>query len=84
MRKPPKGQVWVHIDRLDREDCRVWAVQHWQQGRVVYETAYSVVLRAPCFTQFFGAKGRQPKAVIVVPEASCAVIGGVATVTQLN
>lgn len=84
MRTPPKGQVWVHVDRLDREDCKVWAVQHWRDGRPVYETAYSVVLHAPGFTQFFGARGRQPKAVIVVPEASCAVTGGVAIVTQLN
>lgn len=84
MRKPPKGAVWIHVDRLDREDCRVWAVQHWVDGRAIYETVYSVVLQAPGFTQFSPGERRQPRAVIVVPEALVRVMGGVATVSRLT
>ena len=66
MRKPPKGCVWIHVDRLDREDGKVWAVQSWVNGKCRYELARSVVILAESYTQFFGPKGKQPKAVIVV------------------
>ena len=69
MRKPPKGCVWIHVDRLDREDGKVWAVQWWVNGKARYDVAKSVVIIASSYTQFFGAKGKQPKAVIVVEDS---------------
>ena len=72
MRTPPIGHVWIHIDRLDREDGKVWAVQdHGPRGGKRYRVAEAVIINAPCYSAFFGATGEQPKAVIVVPGATC-------------
>lgn len=77
MRKPPKGIVWLHVDRLDKADGLVWAVQYREadakgrlgRGKAVYRCAQSVIFRAAGFTQFHGPRGPQPKAVIVFPSA---------------
>lgn len=77
MRKPPKGHVWVHIDRLDREDGKVWAIQ----SDAGYQVASNVVIQAACYTQFFGVGGRtQPKAVIVVPAGCVRLRDGIAAI----
>lgn len=82
LRKPPAGEVWVHVDRLDREDRRVWAVQsQCPEKGALYQTCHNVVIQAACYTQFFGRDGKQPKAVIVVPGASVAVLHGIAVVS---
>ncbi len=68
MRQPPKGEVWCHVNRLDRTDDKVWAVQYWRGGKPVYHVCANVQLQAPSLTRFFGPRSRkQPRAVIVVP-----------------
>ena len=67
MRKPPKGCVWIHIDRLNREDGTVWAVQ-WHDGKKWrYEVTFAVHMVGHGYTQFFGLKSKQPRAVIEMP-----------------
>lgn len=80
LRRPPRGTVWVHIDRLDRDDGKVWAVQFWDKGKHRYEVTAGVVILGGAYTAFFGAKGRQPKAVIVVDKAIVRECGAVLTV----
>ena len=41
-------------------------MQYWVNGKARYDVAAAVVILSPSFTQFFGARGPQPKAVIVV------------------
>lgn len=66
MRHPPIGQVWLHIDRLDREDDKVWAIQsRGPRGGHVYHVGRSVVITRGCYTQFYGVNAEQPKAYLV-------------------
>lgn len=67
MRQPPSGVVWIHVDRLDRADGKVWAVQYVERGHPVYLCVEAVILFTAGHTEFFGSKGKQPRAVIVVP-----------------
>ncbi len=71
IRAPRRGEVWVHVDRLDREDGRVWAVQ-WRgsKGGPYYRTFHRVEWHGVGYlsTKFFGRKSQlQPRAVIVIP-----------------
>ncbi len=72
MRTPPKGKVWLHIDRIDREDGKVWAVQFRRDGKDRYKCFRSVIVTIGGYTQFFGTKG-QPKAVIQFDDARVVV-----------
>lgn len=76
LRKPPVDCVWIHIDRLDRADGRVWAIQTPEK----YRTAKAVILEAQGYTQFFGISAGQPRAVICAPGASVRLKNGIATV----
>lgn len=78
MRRPPKGELWVHVDRLDRDDMKVWAIQ---EGRK-YLTVRAVCINVPCHTAFFGPKAKQPKAVIVVPGGRVEMRGDVAVISS--
>lgn len=80
MKHPPKGQVWIHVDRLDRDDGKVWAVQSWDGKKRRYDVAAGVVLNVQGHTQFFGPKAPQPKAVIVVPAGRVTMRGDVVVV----
>lgn len=61
------GEVWVHIDRLDRRDGKVWAVQYWTRTKgLVYHVAKDVQIHVPTFTRWFGRSTLQPRAVLVV------------------
>ena len=71
MRTPRRGEVWVHVDRLDRKDGRVWALQ-WRgsKGGPYYQTAHKVEWHGVEYltTKFFGRRSKlQPRLVIVVP-----------------
>lgn len=61
--------VWLHIDRLDRKDGRVWALQ-WRDGKGQH---YRRASRVGTFTEghavFFGVSRLQPRAVIAFPNA---------------
>lgn len=71
LKRPPKGDVWLFVDQLQRADGRVWAVSYWDdQGRHCYECARSVICSKMMFTQFFGPRASQPKAVIVIPKGT--------------
>lgn len=66
MRQPPKGEVWLHVDRLDKKNEAVWAVQYWADGKPVYRVTRSVTVDTLGFTRFFGPRSRQqPRAVVV-------------------
>lgn len=83
MRVPPKGELWVHIDRLDREDGRVWAIQYRVSGKPQYAVAQGVVIQAASSTRFYGPTGRQPRAVICVPEpVSVRITNGIAVIAK--
>ena len=60
-----KKEIWVHIDKLDKKNGRIWAVQYWNGSRWIYKTAEYVSIRSPSYTKSFKDKG-QPKAMIVV------------------
>jgi hypothetical protein len=71
IRRPISEQtVWLHVDRLDREDGRVWAVQWHTKGRSHYKAVHEVSTLSDGQTVRFGAAGpkqpwhRQPRAVI--------------------
>jgi hypothetical protein len=71
MRSPRRGEVWVHVDRLDREDGRVMAIQ-WRgsKGGPYYQTAHKVEWRGVEYlaTKFFGRRSKnEPRLVIVIP-----------------
>ena len=85
MRRPPKGEVWVHVERLDREDGKVWAVQYrGPKGGARYDTVSAVLLQAHGYTHFFGAGAEQPKAVIVVPGGRVRFRDGTAVITAVD
>lgn len=71
LRSPRRREVWVHVDRLDREDGRVMAVQ-WRgaKGGLHYETVHKVEWHGVRYltTIFFGKKStRQPRLVVLIP-----------------
>lgn len=71
MRAPRRGEVWVHVDRLDRPDRRVWAVQ-WRgaKGGPYYQTAHRIEWHGVAYqtTKFFGVKTKiEPRLVLVIP-----------------
>lgn len=64
--------VWLHVDRLDRKDGRVWAVQ-WRDARGAhYRTAHEVSTLAPGITLHFDG-GPQPRAVVLFSPATVKV-----------
>ena len=70
MRHPPKGEVWLHIDRLDKKNEKIWAVQFWEGQTLAYRVAQTVTVNARAITRFFGPRSRkQPRAVVVCPNA---------------
>lgn len=75
MKQPLKGEVWVHIDRLTRKDNKVWAVQFWTADVHHYECVKAVILKRGCFSQFFGPKAAQPKAVLTIPGGKVRIVG---------
>lgn len=81
LKSPPAGEVWVHVDRLDRADGCVWAVQSVEHGKPVYRVAESVIVFPASYTAFHGAKSAQPRAVIVVPGGKVALRGKMALVS---
>lgn len=80
IRRPVSLQtVWLHIDRLDRSDGRVWAVQ-WRDvlGAPHYKAIHEVTMLAEGHTVRFGAAGKsrgalQPRAVVVFRPATVRV-----------
>lgn len=71
IRSPKRGEVWVHVDRLDRDDGRVMALQ-WRgsKGGPYYQTAHKVEFHGVDYlaSRFFGPRSKlQPRVVIVIP-----------------
>lgn len=78
MRTPPRGVVWVHVDRLDRDDGRVMAVQ-WRgsKGGPYYQTFHRVEFHGLDYlaTRFFGRRSRnEPRLVMEIPRAEVEAI----------
>lgn len=67
LRKPPKGRVWLHIDRIDKRNQRIWAVQSWDGDKALYQTAKAVIIRVNGYTQQW--RDGQPRAVVEFPDA---------------
>lgn len=66
LRVPPKGEVWLHIERLTRSDGKVWAIQYrGPRGGSRYLSVASVIVARQGYTQFWGPKALQPKAHLV-------------------
>lgn len=81
MAQPSKGSLWLHIDRLDRADGKVWAVQYWRHHRHVYKCFRAVILEAAGHSLFFGPKANQPRAVIAVPRGCIRVKDWIAVIS---
>lgn len=81
LKAPPAGEVWLHVDRLDRPDGLIWAVQSVERGKPVYRVAEAVIVFPASYTAFHGAKAAQPRAVIVVPGGKVTMRGKTALVT---
>jgi hypothetical protein len=77
MRIPPRGEVWVHVDRLDRIDGFVWAVQYrGPKGARFYECVTKIEFHGLAFmvTKFFGRRSTvQPRLVLMIPGAKVTI-----------
>jgi hypothetical protein len=78
-----RGDVWLHIDRIDNANGNVWAVQ-WcrpDTGKLEYHVAKRVTLEVDYVSTIFtGAKGRQPRAYLFIQQATVEVYEGVVRV----
>lgn len=88
IRRPAIGEVWVHVDRFDRKDKRVWAVQYRQATpphRWRYRCVQHVEMDAPTSTRFFGYKQDQVSAAIVATKSRVSFIarGTIAVIEKL-
>lgn len=81
MIKPPKGEVWIHVDHTANWDGEVWAVQSWHGEEYRYQTGSNVVIAGHSHTQFFGPLAKQPKAVVVVANGTVAKHGQILVVS---
>ncbi len=65
-RNTTPGLVWIHIDRMDAKDGRIWAVQ-WvgPRGGCNYYRTRSVAFTQGGYTQSY--RRGQPRAYIEVP-----------------
>lgn len=81
MNTPPKGHVWLHVNKFDDAKGRAWAVQyHGPRGGKRYAAVTAVRVWAQGYTQFCGEFGDQPRAYLVFPDAHVKISGGVATI----
>lgn len=68
-RFPKRNEVWLHVDRLDKRDRTVWAIQYWEYSGIthgwvlVYRVAKHVYWSAQGETRFKD-DGRQPRAFL--------------------
>lgn len=69
-RNPQRGEAWVHVDRFDRPDGKVWAVQYWDRGKLRYEVARRVVLAMPSSTLYLGYRSGTVSAAIICRDAT--------------
>ena len=79
LKHPPKGCVWIHIDKFGKKNGKVWAIQdRTRTGRSRYRCANEIV---------FDIKGNtklnltQPRAVLRMYNTTVEIIYGVAYVT---
>lgn len=87
MRKPPIGEVWLHVDRFDKTDGKTWAVQ-WREGKGKprYECFVDVaIVECSAVTREFKDPKRkrpiQPRGVIAIPGGRVVVRGPNAIIT---
>lgn len=71
----------MHIDRFDKPNRRVWALQYLKHGRPVYQTATAVLCLYGFLTEY-RADRRQPKAWIVISPAVVRWHGSVAYIER--
>lgn len=75
-RTPPVYETWVHVDRFDKPNPNVWAVQYWRHGCPVYRTATHVYIRTAVGTRYHGPKDKQqPRAYLVAKWARVTWVG---------
>lgn len=79
-----EGEVWLHIDRLDKQNRLVWAVQYRRRGKAVYKTALLVswVNRCSGLTRFHGKGLRQPVAYLIFLDSEVRWMGNEAWIVQ--
>jgi hypothetical protein len=62
------GEVWLHVDRFDKPNRRVWALQYRKGRTAIYLTARSVLVLVPMQTCYRDGP-RQPRAYLVARDA---------------
>lgn len=67
--------MWVHVDRFDKRNGRVWSVQHWQGNRCVEWTARDVKILITPASGVVIENGKQPRAVIEIEGAQVRAVG---------
>lgn len=72
MRRPPKREVWLHIDRFGGRDKKCWAVQ-WtnEAGELCYRTCtHWEIGKGPWVksSEWDTPKAQHPRAVVVVTQ----------------
>lgn len=66
--------VWLHIDRLDREDGLVWAVQWRDRKGRHYKTVHNVgIFMMDGHTRRFEGGALQPRAVVEFRDATVTI-----------
>jgi len=72
LRHPPRGTIWLHIDRFGKRNGAVWALQYWEGGRPRWRVARDVSIQAPMWTMAC-EDGRQPRAWLVTTDQQAVV-----------
>ena len=77
-------EVWIHVDKLQRDDRRVWTVQ-WHDGRELRSQCVEAIHiqhaePGTIRTVFRGSAARQPRAYLLVPHGTVTFERGVAVV----
>ncbi len=64
-----RKEVWLHVDRFDKRNNYVWALQYWNGRKWVYRTAVWVIFVGRGATRFRGNSARQPRGVVLFHDA---------------
>ena len=72
LRHPPKGDIWLHVDRFGKANGAVWALQYWERGRCRWRVARDVTILAPMLAEN-REDGRQPRAGLATSARQAAV-----------
>lgn len=78
-------QVWIHIDKINRRDGRIWAVQYCPpkgHGPSVYYAVTGVVCTVPTCTSYNSTS--QPRAWLQASAAKVTLHGSTAVIEKAD